>query len=201
MKAPVVILALACAGTSPLMGQADLGARQTALVVEYSAFQSGVLQAQESLATALGLKEAAAQAQAAEGALKSGNLDQDQVPRVSATSEAVDREMDSIRATSPHTDNALYARGVVVLAAAVMGGRGLPADASAFADAAKTAATQGNPFQRAKVVKSVRTGAAIAKSAPAAVSAAIAALKSGVAYLQSQNAPVPPEATQALGSL
>ena len=173
----------------------DLGGQNDSLVRGYVAANKDVLLANAQMADALGLKDAAAASKATADALTDGatkgNLE-DSNKAVSASTDAVAAEM----AKGPKLDAAAkkkYQSGMAQLGQGMLKYIGLRGPAQAFSSSLKSA----SPLMLPKL----QAGAYVVTQLPTGLSNLGTSMKNANAFAQSNDIPVPPDATKAMASL
>ncbi len=173
----------------------DLSGQQDALVRGYVAANKEVLSANALMAEALGLKsDAAASAATAtsltEGATKDALEESNKA--VTASTNAVAAEL----AKKPVLDassKAMYSKGLLTLASGV----------TKFVGVGKNVGTMGTNLKSAPLTQlpKLQSAAYVVSNFPSSMGNVSDALKNAIAFAQSQDIPVPADATAALAAL
>ncbi|MDW5444219.1 hypothetical protein [Polaromonas sp. SM01] len=212
MKNTFSTLALACVLSTPAISFAqfpsipgfsksaaaptsDLGGQQDLLVRAYVAANKDVLTANSKMAEALGLKDAATASKATaesltEGATKDNLNAADK--EVSASTEAVAAELKK----GPQLDaaaKATFGTGLLSLASGVSKYMGVGKNVSDMASGLSGASLMQLPKLQSAVT--------IVSKFPASMATVSSALKNAIAFAQSNDIPVPADATKALAAL
>jgi len=176
-------------------GGGDVTGQNDSLVRGYVAANKDVLLANSQMADALGLKDAAAASKATADALTDGatkgNLE-DSNKAVSASTDAVAAEM----AKGPKLDAAAkkkYQSGMAQLGQGLLKYIALSGPAQAFSSSLKNA----SPLMLPKL----QGGAYVVGQLPTGLSNLGTSMKNANAFAQSNDIPVPPDATKAMAAL
>lgn len=174
---------------------ADLGAQQDVLVRSYVAANKDVLTANSKMAEALGLKDAAATSKATSDALTEGatkdNLDAAN-KEVAASTDAVAAEL----AKQPVLDakaKAMFGAGLLSLVSGV----------NKYVGVGKNVSTMGSQLSSAPLLQlpKLQSAVFVVSKFPTSMASVTSALKNAMAFAQSNDIPVPADATQALAGL
>ena len=173
----------------------DLTGQQDALVRGYVAANKEVLNANSLMAEALGLKSDAAASAATASSLTEGATKdalEESNKAVAASTNAVAAEL----AKKPVLDassKALYSKGLLTLASGV----------TKFVGVGKNVGTMGNNLKSAPLTQlpKLQSAAYVVSNFPGSMGNVSDALKNAIAFAQSQDIPVPADATAALAAL
>lgn len=174
---------------------ADLGGQQDVLVRSYVAANKDVLTANSKMAEALGLKDSAAASKATADALTEGstkdNLDAAN-KAVGTSTDAVAEEMKK----GPKLDaaaKATFGIGLIALASGVSKYVGVGKNVSDISSGLSSAPLMQLP--------KLQSAALIVSKFPSSMSSVSSALKNAIAFAQSNDIPVPADATKAMAAL
>jgi hypothetical protein len=173
---------------------ADLGGQQDVLVRSYVAANKDVLTANSKMAEALGLKDLAVASKATADALTEGSTKDnlDAANKAVGNSDAVNEELKK----SPKLDaaaKATFGSGLVSLASGV----------SKYVVVGKNVSDISSGLSSAPLMQlpKLQSAVLIVSKFPSSMSSVASALKNAIAFAQSNDIPVPADATKALAAL
>lgn len=167
-----------------------------ALVVTFSQSQGLVLKAQETFASALGMKDEVTLLQAEQKAMASGAVDVESMKKRKAVSESTQQAIDARMAAQPELTAAArteFSHGLVDYLKAVVGARNLLLQAQQF-----TGSIGANPLA---VVGKAKSAMYVGKETPGYVKNMAGTTKALLAYAKRNNIETPKNATAALDGL
>lgn len=168
---------------------ADLGAQQDSMVRNYVAAGNDVLVANGQLASALGIKAQAVNANASSDAVSAKHIEE-QDKAISDSTAAVSAALSAGATLKDAEAKAAYAKGLVSLVSGVRKYVGMRKDVQDFSSSLSGA----SPMQLPKL----QAGAYVAKSLPTSVSNLSTVLKSAIDFARSNGVEVPADATSVL---
>jgi hypothetical protein len=181
----------------------DATAMQEGIVQRYCVASGYILAAQVELAKAFELKDQAAQLEAEAATLQGGaTLDKDAIKKNRQISDdasaAIQAKLD---AEAPLTDEGRqhYINSLAPFANGVAETSKLPAEASAFSNAAQTTIKSASMTEKLSVTSKLAAGTYLAKEIPGYSARTMDTFKKIVTYANKNNIPVPEDATSLLG--
>lgn len=184
-------------------GGGDAMAMQEGIIQRYAEASGHILTAQNELALAFGLKEQAAALSAEATALQGGaTLDKDAIKKNRQLSDDANAAIQAkIDAGEPLTDEGRqhYINSLIPFSQGVVATSKLPAEASAFSDAAQATVKSASVMEKASVTSKLSAGMYLAKEIPGYSAQMMDTFKKIVTYAQKNDIPVPADATAALG--
>lgn len=184
-------------------GSGDAMAMQEGIIQRYAEASGYILTAQNELALAFGLKEQAAALSAEAAALQGGaTLDKDAIKKNRQLSDDANAAIQAkIAAGEPLTEEGRkhYINSLIPFSQGVVATSKLPAEASAFSDAAQATVKSASVMEKASLTSKLSAGMYLAKEIPGYSARMMDTFKKIVTYAQKNDIPVPADATAALG--
>jgi hypothetical protein len=191
--------------SKPAASGGDVGAVRSKFFSNFNTAQIDMTSAQLELAKAFDLKDEVRRLEEESVRLKSGVLNNSNdikgsVERSESTTKALNAKI-AEKASMSDAGRAHYLAAIPQLISGTMATAALPKDAQNFADAAKATAQSGSIMEKASLLGMASDAATVAQVMPDFAMNTVELYRKVIAYGQSNNIPLPADATDLLGKL
>lgn len=179
---------------------ANIGDSSKQLISQYVSGTVLVLQANQYMGKALGLKNLQSLTSTTSESLSSGSVNKDSIEKatkiVGANSKLISESLQNKSTQISSNSKVMYAKGLLNLAQGLLSYISMTSTTKDLVSSIST-----SPVSALQAISDVPTVLYIAKTLPSTTKNLYSTLKTSIAFAKSNNIPVPEDATKALGSL